>query len=119
MNLKRQAGITNLQTLLPAEPRSPGTHGNLLSGLAPGLHHSNARKLQPPDVTFPADSGEKTLLNSVFHLFPFFCLSTWHSAYVFSSLSFPFAFMPAFEKISMCITTDSSILSHLRLQLSL
>lgn len=65
----------NLQTLLPAEPWSPGTYGNLLSGLAPGLHHSNACKPPAPDVTFSADSGKKMLLKSVFHLFPFFCLS--------------------------------------------
>lgn len=46
------------RALLPAEPWAPGTHCNWLSRLAPGLHPSNAWRPQPPDVTFPADTGK-------------------------------------------------------------
>lgn len=47
------------QAVLPAEPWSPGSLGILLSGLAPGLHGSNALKPWPPDGTFPADIEKK------------------------------------------------------------
>lgn len=57
--LQQQVDHEYAQTLHPAEPWSPGTHGNRLSTLAPGLHHSNARGPQLPDVTFPADPENK------------------------------------------------------------
>ena len=97
------SSILYAQTLQPAEPWSPGTHGNGLRRLAPGLRLSNAWRPQPPDVTFPADTEKKYFYSLFYVLFDFFFhLSLCHPAFSVFIFNF-YLIYPTDSLTSSCV----------------